>query len=95
MPTSKTVERLSARIPSQVYELIAQAAELTGATLNQFLVQAAQEKAAEIIKKEHEIQLTLKSANVFFDAIENPPEPNRKLMDAVRMFKETIQDDLD
>lgn len=43
------------------------------------LVQAALEKASSIIEKEHTINLTMKSADVFFEAVSNPPEPNSNL----------------
>ena len=34
-------DRIGARVPHEVYETLCRAAELTGATVNQFLVQAA------------------------------------------------------
>lgn len=91
MPAIKTSERLTARVPENVYSTIAQAAELMGATINQFLVQAALEKASSIIEKEHTINLTIKSAEVFFEAVSNPPEPNSALIKAVRDYNERIE----
>ena len=91
MPAIKTSERLTARVPENVYSTIAQAAELVGATINQFLVQAALEKASSIIEKEHTINLTIKSAEVFFEAVSNPPEPNSALIKAVRDYNERIE----
>ena len=44
MTISKQTERVSARVPAQVYQTLTQAAEISGATLNQFLVQSALEK---------------------------------------------------
>ena len=91
MPAIKTTERLTARVPENVYATIAQAAELMGATINQFLVQAALEKASSIIEKEHTINLTMKSAEVFFEAVSNPPEPNSNLLKAINIYKERIE----
>ncbi|WP_027360710.1 type II toxin-antitoxin system TacA family antitoxin [Desulforegula conservatrix] len=91
MPAIKTTERLTARVPENVYSTIAQAAELMGATINQFLVQAALEKASSIIEKEHTINLTMKSADVFFEAVSNPPEPNSNLLKAINIYKERIE----
>jgi uncharacterized protein (DUF1778 family) len=45
MRATQDNQRVSARVSSKVYDAIAQAAELTGATLNQFLVQSAYGKA--------------------------------------------------
>ncbi len=82
MSVSKQNQRVSARVPSHVYDMLAQAAELSGATLNQFLVQSALEKAKKVMEREHFIKMTTRSANLFFDALENPPEPNQKLKHA-------------
>ena len=80
-------QRVSARITLKVYEAIAQAADLSGATLNQFLVQSAYEKAQDIIEKERFIKMTVRSASVFFDALEQPPPPNKRLRSAVKFYK--------
>jgi len=58
-----------------------------GATLNQFLVQSAIEKAQTVIENERLIKMTTRSANTFFDAVENPPAPSEKLKDAMRAYK--------
>ena len=80
-------QRVSARVSAKVYDALSQAAELTGATLNQFLVQSAYEKAQEVIEKERFIKLTARSASVFFDALEQPPPPNKKLRSAVKSYR--------
>ena len=90
MPTSHKRERVTARVPAYVYEMISQAAELAGSTLNQFLVQSALEKAQTIIEKEQVITLGVRSANTFFDAIESPPTPNEKLKTAMKKYKESF-----
>ena len=82
-------QRVSARVSPKVYDALAQAADLTGSTLNQFLVQSAYEKAQEVIEKERVIKMTAKSAAVFFDTLEQPPAPNKKLRSAVRSYKKT------
>lgn len=87
MSAIKSSERLSARVPENVYATIAQAAELVGATMNQFLVQAALEKASSVIEKEQRIELSLKSADIFFDALTHPPEPETALIKAVKDYK--------
>jgi uncharacterized protein (DUF1778 family) len=51
--------RVSARVPSHVYTMLTEAAELSGATLNQFLVQSAFEKAQLIIEQEQIMNLPL------------------------------------
>jgi uncharacterized protein (DUF1778 family) len=87
MSLTQNNQRISARISPQVFEKLTQAAELSGATLNQFIVRSAWEKAQEIIEKERVIKMTSRSAKFFFEAIEHPPEPTRKLKKAVRQYK--------
>jgi uncharacterized protein (DUF1778 family) len=87
MSISKENQRVSARVPANVYDTLAEAAGLMGATLNQFLVQSALEKAQEVIESERLIKMTTTSANTFFAAIENPPTPNKKLRNAIKKYK--------
>ena len=71
-------------MPTAVYDRIVEAAQTVGATLNQFLVQSALEKADEILEKERVITLSSKAARTVFDLMENPPEPNERLKKAMR-----------
>ena len=96
MPVSKEIERtherVTARVPGHVYDMLTQAAELEGATLNQFLIQSALEKAQAVIEKEHLIHISMKSAKTFFDAIENPPAPHARLIAAMKAYKNSFPD---
>jgi uncharacterized protein (DUF1778 family) len=83
MSLSKTEERIPARMPHEVYERIAAAAQTIGATLNQFLVQSALDKANDVLEKERVITLSTKAAETFFNLIENPPDPNDRLKEAM------------
>jgi len=83
-------ERIPARMPTAVYERVTEAAQLVGATLNQFLVQSALEKADEIIERERVITLSKTAAQIVFDLIKNPPEPNERVKKAALKYRETI-----
>ena len=85
--TSINNERITARVSGHIKETLIAAADLSGASLNQFLVQAAVEKAGQVIERDTLIQLSKKDAQVFFEALENPPEPNARLMDAVSHYR--------
>ena len=87
MPETQSNPRVSARVTPKVYEALAQAAKLTGATLNQFIVQSAYEKAQEVIEKERFIRMTARSASLFFEALEHPPEPTEKLKKAAKIYR--------
>ena len=87
MSASKQNQRVSARVPLHVYDMLAQAAELSGATVNQFLVQSAFEKAQNVVERERFIRMTTQSAILFFDALENPSEPKENLIHAIKTYK--------
>ena len=91
MSITKENQRVSARVPGHVLDTLAEAAGLMGATLNHFLVQSALEKAQKIIENERTIKMTTRSANAFFDAIENPPAPSKKLKDAMKAYKRSFR----
>lgn len=84
-------ERITARVSEQIKQTLTAAADLTGATLNQFLVQAALEKAEHIIEKDRLIHLSKNDAKVFFEALENPPEPSANLINAVKNYRAYIK----
>ena len=46
------LERIGARVPRDVYDTLNKAAELMGATVNQFLVQSALKEAQSVIERE-------------------------------------------
>ncbi|BFM15069.1 hypothetical protein R50073_12520 [Maricurvus nonylphenolicus] len=70
-PTPKEA-RLVACVSQDVQELVKNAANLSGTTLSQFIVEAGTAKARSIIDSELRIKLTLEGANAVFDALENP-----------------------
>ncbi|MBU6509094.1 MAG: DUF1778 domain-containing protein [Gammaproteobacteria bacterium] len=88
-------ERVTARVPGPARARLQRAADLTGATLNQFLVQSALKEAEAIIEKENVIHLTRRDAVVFFTALERPKKPNRKLRAAVKAYRQAALDAAD
>jgi uncharacterized protein (DUF1778 family) len=85
--------RVTARVSLQVEERLKEAAELTGATMNQFLVQAALEKADRIIEREHLIRLTREDAAMLIDMLESPPKPNAALKRAFERSGSKVPND--
>lgn len=83
-------ERIPARMPLAVYNRVVEAAQAVGATLNQFLVQSALEKANVVLEQERVINLTSASAKTIFDLVENPPAPNERLKAAMKRREEVL-----
>jgi uncharacterized protein (DUF1778 family) len=84
--------RVVARIPPTVKETLQKAADLSGATLNQFLVQSALTAANQILETERTIVLSERDAQTVFDLLENPPTPNQQLLVAVDRHRAFICD---
>ena len=80
-------KRFQTRMPYHVHEKLLLAANLSGATLNQFVVQSALEKASTVLEQERVLNLTLRDAEILFEAIENPPSPNDQLIKAAQAYK--------
>ena len=90
MKAEPKTSRVSARVTPSVYSTLTEASEITGATLNQFLVQAALEKAHTIIEHENKIKLSRQSAEHLFEILENPPKKSPKLVKAMKKLKQDL-----
>jgi uncharacterized protein (DUF1778 family) len=86
-------DRIGARVPHEVYETLCRAAELSGATVNQFLVQAALKEAQAVIEREDVIRLSPRDWNWLLDRMETPPKPNANLKAAMKRYQQASQDD--
>lgn len=82
-----TKERISSRVPKPVRKTLEEAAALSGATLNQFVVQAALKEARAVLERERFIRLSRRDAEAFFSALKNPPSPKARLKKAVAAYK--------
>jgi uncharacterized protein (DUF1778 family) len=81
--TSLDRGRITARVPIHVQETLETAASLVGATVNQFVVQAALREAERVIEQERVIRLDADDARDFLAALDNPLPPNDRLVSAL------------
>lgn len=86
-------DRIGARVPHEVYETLCRAAELTGATVNQFLVQSALKEAQAVIEREEVIRLSARDWNCLLDLTERPPKPTPALKAAIKRYQKAKRDD--
>ncbi|HUA67140.1 MAG TPA: DUF1778 domain-containing protein [Candidatus Saccharimonadales bacterium] len=84
-------KRITARVSDSVRDTLEQAAELLGATVNQFVVQTAYAEAQRVIERESVIRLSQKDAAKVLALLDNPPKPNKRLKDAVKAFKGAVR----
>lgn len=85
--------RLVARTSTEIQEIIQRAADYSGATLSQFLIESAMEKARNVIERTETLHLSMAGADALFAALENPPKANEKLLKAAQRYKDTVNVD--
>jgi uncharacterized protein (DUF1778 family) len=84
-------KRITARVSDKVRTTLEQAAELLGATVNQFVVQTAYEEAQRILERESVIRLSQKDARRILTLLDSPPKANKALKEAVKKFKGSVR----
>ncbi len=89
---AQTGKRLTTRITDHVQEKLQAAADLVGATLNQFVVQAALEKAERVIESESSIVLTRRESLRLLEMMENPPPRNATFLQAQARYQRLKND---
>lgn len=82
--------RLVARTSAEIQEIIQRAADYSGATLSQFLINSAMEKARNVIERTETLNLSMAGADALFNALENPPKASTKLLKAAKHYKDTV-----
>jgi uncharacterized protein (DUF1778 family) len=82
-------KRLTTRLTDHVLDKLQVASDLLGATLNQFVVQAALEKADKVIASESSIVLTRKESLRLMELLDNPPPRNKKFLQAQAKYRRT------
>jgi uncharacterized protein (DUF1778 family) len=87
----KNTTRLVARIPSAVRNTIQAAADLEGASLNAFVVQAAHRQAQEILERETIIRLNREQTMRVFESLDHPAKPNKALLAAKAIHRKLIR----
>jgi len=92
MKTTEKV-RFDAKLPREQKEIFEYAARLGGfRTLTDFIFSTVQERAKKIIEEHEKIIASEKDKQLFFDAVNNPPEPNEKLMNAAKKYFEMLDE---
>lgn len=79
--------RITARVPQNVVDFLELAASMVGSTVNQFVTQAALEKAERIVENERTMRLSQQTTAWLFDLLDQPPAPTQNLVDALNRYQ--------
>jgi len=93
MSADRKDTRLVARTSSEIQDILQRAADYSGASLSQFLVDAAMEKARLVIERSESLHLSMAGADALFTALDNSPKANSKLLKAADHYKDTVNVD--
>ncbi len=85
---SETIERFDIRLPANAKQILMQAAEISGNTLTGLVLNAALDKARDILQSHRHFILNAEEWRQFTDALDNPPEPNEALQKAWRDYED-------
>ena len=75
-------DRMSLRIAVEEKSLLVRAAALAHTNLTEFVIRTAIANAKEVIEQSERQELSARDSLQVMDLLENPPEPNEKLMAA-------------
>lgn len=97
MNTKTLVERgrITARVPQPVVDELEEAAALVGVTVNQFIVQAATERARTVIETYTRIDLSRRDAAFIIQLLDQPARANPALRRAGQRYKKAVVDEQD
>jgi uncharacterized protein (DUF1778 family) len=88
---SQDTERLEARISADKKSLLKNAAELSGRTLTDFVINSAYEAAVRIIQEYQQLHLTAVDRDVFIQALLYPPKLSNNLLKTVDQYKKNVE----
>ena len=80
-------DRIAVRASQEERQRLVEAAIFTGMTLSGFLRQAALEKSDDVLKSKDILTLSDRDRDLFLDALENPPKPNKHLQQAFSTYQ--------
>ncbi|EJL6487433.1 DUF1778 domain-containing protein [Vibrio cholerae] len=87
-----TLPRITARVDVDTQDLLTKAAALTGmSSINSFVLNAAIEKAKQVIEREQALKLSQADAVLLMEALDNPAVVNAKLKLASERYESKTQ----
>jgi len=88
--SKQPTERLEARVPAPIKELIARAASLEGQTLTDYVIATLQKSATEVVREREILRLSVKDSEAFAAAMLDAPKPNQKLRQVLARHRKSV-----
>lgn len=88
--TAKKKQRINLRLDSSSKEKLEQAALIEGKAVSNYILTNVLASAEKTIRSHESMVLKKRDAEIFFDAIINPPNPNKKLIDALLEYDRRV-----
>lgn len=88
MSTSSKTNRIDLRVNQEQKELLETAASIKGISLSAYLLANCLEIAKLDIAEHQKLVLSDRDRDLFLSLIANPPQPNQKLVEAMREFQQ-------
>ena len=79
--------RITARVDTDTQALLSEAAALSGiSSINSFVLNAAIEKAKDIVEREHTLKLSQKDSMLLVNALDAPAKIHSRLQQAAQRY---------
>lgn len=90
MSTQITKARLEAKVNLDIYQLLKQAAAISGRTLTDFVVDVAYKEAKKTISEHQVLRLTLEDQALLIESLSEPFKPNASMQNALDVYEEFL-----
>lgn len=89
---ASSLPRITARVDADTQDLLTKAAAIAGmSSINSFVLNAAIEKAKQVIEREETLKLSRSDAMLLMDALDQPAKANSKLKAAAQRYEDKMQ----
>ncbi len=81
-------ERLSLRLDGPAKRKLEQAAAYSNTSMTRFVLESALKNAEEVVHRHQRITLSDNDWDVFYEALLNPPEPNKAMREGMKWYRD-------
>lgn len=85
-----TKARLEAKVNLDIYQILKQAAAISGRTLTDFVVSVAYEEAKKTISEHQVLRLTQNDQALLIENLSKPFEPNQSMRNALDLYEDYL-----